>query len=94
MVAARHLALMDYDVSLFYPKRTENILYKNLLHQCSCMNIKILDECPTEDNYSLIVDALFGFSFKPPMRKEFQSIMDLLLTTNLPIASIDIPSSL
>ena len=93
LVAARHLALMNYDISLFYPKRTENPLYQNLLHQCASMDIKILENCPTlADEFGLIVDALFGFSYKPPVREEFHSVMELLVKTNLPIASIDIPS--
>lgn len=93
LVAARHLALMNYDISLFYPKRTERPLYQNLLHQCASMDIKILEKCPTQaEEFGLIVDALFGFSFKPPVREEFHSIMGLLINTDIPIVSIDIPS--
>ena len=42
--------------------------------------------------YSLIVDALFGFSFKPPVRPEFNQIMENLIQTTVPVCSIDIPS--
>lgn len=44
------------------------------------------------NSYSLIIDALFGFSFKPPIREPFIKIMEDLLHTKTPIASIDIPS--
>lgn len=42
--------------------------------------------------YNLIVDALFGFSFKPPVRKNFLPIMSYLKDAEVPICSIDIPS--
>ena len=39
-----------------------------------------------------MVDALFGFSFKPPVRESFVPIMDALRSTRLPLASVDVPS--
>lgn len=95
-MAARHLTLFNYQCEIFYPKRTDNQLYKDLLHQCDSMDIKLLEECPdletTDKEYGLIVDALFGFSFKPPVRESFHQIMDVLNKTKVPISSIDIPS--
>ena len=43
-------------------------------------------------HYHLIVDALFGFSFKPPVRPEFLDIMSRLSETKTAVASIDVPS--
>ena len=43
-------------------------------------------------DYSVIVDALFGFSFKPPVRENFLPILAALSQTSTPIASVDIPS--
>jgi NAD(P)H-hydrate epimerase len=40
-----------------------------------------------------IVDALFGFSFKPPIRDPFPAVIQLLSQTKLPVTSVDIPSS-
>lgn len=60
------------------------------------MGISFIENCPdassVQDEYNLIVDALFGFSFKPPVRETFVPILNLLKTTTVPIASIDIPS--
>lgn len=59
------------------------------------MDIPFLDDCPnlfTVKKYRFIVDGLFGFSFKPPVRESFQDIMSLLTETDVPIVSIDIPS--
>ena len=43
----------------------------------------------------IIVDALFGFSFKPPVRPEFQPLMEILtkgFSSSVPVVAVDIPS--
>ncbi|XP_067653337.1 NAD(P)H-hydrate epimerase-like [Haliotis asinina] len=47
-----------------------------------------------KDSYNLIVDALFGFSFKPPARPEFASTFEKLkaIQDDVHICSIDVPS--
>ncbi|CAO1430353.1 unnamed protein product [Diamesa hyperborea] len=95
LVLARHLSLMNFKPSVYYPKRTEKLLFQNLLHQCKSMGIEILESCPDKDtvmSYQLIADALFGFSFKPPIRDSFIDVMSLMIETKVPIASVDIPS--
>lgn len=90
LVCARHLKLFGYNTSVYYPKRTDKPLYHNLTHQCNSMNIPILETLPTENeinqNFSLIIDALFGFSFKPPVRPNFESVINLMKTCKIPIA--------
>lgn len=78
--------MMNYNVQLLYPKRTSNELYERLTHQCSQFGLKFVDEIQEDSKYDLLVDALFGFSFKPPVRENFQPIMDYLYKTNIPIA--------
>ena len=59
------------------------------------MGIEVLDSCPdtvSVMSYQLIADALFGFSFKPPIRDTFMDVMNLMVETKVPIASVDIPS--
>lgn len=93
LVCARHLSLMKFKPEIYYPKRTEKLLFTNLVQQCQLMNIKFLDECPSDvSKYRFIVDGLFGFSFKPPVRESFKEIMNVLLQSQVPIVSIDIPS--
>jgi NAD(P)H-hydrate epimerase len=41
----------------------------------------------------LVVDALFGFSFKPPVRQPFDKVITLLEKTDKPILAVDTPSS-
>ncbi|XP_059611800.1 NAD(P)H-hydrate epimerase [Phlebotomus argentipes] len=96
LVCARHLALMGFQPVIYYPKQTDNQLYKNLTHQCERMSIGFVQEAPhtkdIDENYSVVVDALFGFSFKPPVRESFAPIMESLVETSTPVASVDIPS--
>ncbi|XP_040158694.1 NAD(P)H-hydrate epimerase [Anopheles arabiensis] len=96
LVAARHLSLMSFVPYVYYPKRTDKELFKNLQHQAESMGITVSVDCPAgewvEAEFGLIVDALFGFSFKPPVRESFRPIMEVLQKTKLPIVSVDIPS--
>jgi NAD(P)H-hydrate epimerase len=95
LVLSRHLSLMNFKPCIFYPKRTDKPLYNNLVTQCTMMDISFLDSCPdilTVTKYGLIADGLFGFSFKPPVRETFKDVMNLMVETDVPIVSIDIPS--
>lgn len=40
----------------------------------------------------VILDAIFGFSFKPPVRAPFDEALPLLSQSGLPIVSVDVPS--
>lgn len=96
LVCARHLKLFGYQPEVYYPKRPSKILYQNLQKQCELSGIALLAECPSVDamnaDYSLVIDALFGFSFKPPVRVEFATVVENLARTTSPLVSIDIPS--
>lgn len=89
LVCGRHLSLMGYAPSIVYPKRTDKELYKNLTHQCTAMDIHIYDTSADAETangqFALIVDALFGFSFRPPVRPEFADIMATMRQTSLPL---------
>ncbi|KAG4067221.1 hypothetical protein HA402_000212 [Bradysia odoriphaga] len=94
LVAARHLSLMGYVPTIYYPRMVDKELYRNLVHQRKSMDIELVQTVGLDqaNEYGLIVDALFGFSFKPPVRPDFLNIMDVMVRTTRPIASIDIPS--
>lgn len=59
-------------------------------------DIAVLPNLPTATEigakYKLIVDAIFGYSYRPPARSPFDKAMVDLVQSGLPIASIDIPS--
>lgn len=90
LVCARHLALFGYEPTVVYVKQTNKELFKNLLHQCERMGVSVVKDTPTLDqvdqDFGVVVDALFGFSFKPPVREEFTGIMNVLRNTKVPIA--------
>lgn len=63
------------------------------------MHIPIL--APSTDAASLrdalarsdvVLDAIFGFSFKPPVRAPFDDALKLITDSKLPVVSVDIPS--
>ncbi|ESO00005.1 hypothetical protein HELRODRAFT_192690 [Helobdella robusta] len=96
LVCARHLKLFGYNPAIFYPKRTDRPLYHNLTTQCNKMEIPFLEKLPNSTemskHYSVIVDALFGFSFTGPPRGHFADIISSLISSKLPILSVDVPS--
>ncbi|CAH2350618.1 NAD(P)H-hydrate epimerase [[Candida] railenensis] len=101
LVASRHLKLWGYNPILYYPKKsTKNELYKNLLTQLKDLGIAEIDDIfkflTSKDSHPrLILDCLFGFSFKPPIRSPFDEVLEFLSSHSQalpPIVSVDIPS--
>ncbi|XP_013184471.1 NAD(P)H-hydrate epimerase isoform X2 [Amyelois transitella] len=96
LVAARHMMLFGYNVAVYYPKRTPKPLYENLLEQCVKFGVEVVTKLPPskdlKNHYKVMVDALFGFSFKPPVRDELKPALDALIDGELPVCSVDIPS--
>jgi NAD(P)H-hydrate epimerase len=68
--------------------------------QCQEFELHFLSYLPHEthlisDSYNLIVDAIFGFSYKPPLRPQFAEILTKMVEVGamgVPIISVDIPS--
>lgn len=89
MVAARHMALFGYTVAVYYPKRTPKPLYENLLEQCKKFGVNIVEKLPEpkdlRNDYQVLVDALFGFSFKPPVRDDLKPALSALVDSRLPV---------
>lgn len=100
LVAARHLFLMGYQLQVYYPKKSRNPHLQRLEQQLLNLGIPVLEttEQVTEQFKiaSHIVDALFGFSFKPPIRPPFDEIIELLRNNTsggVPVTAVDVPSS-
>lgn len=102
LVAARHLKLWDgYDPVVYYPKKTNKPLYTNLMTQLKDLDVKEVSDLQEvknlmkSGNVKLIIDAIFGFSFHPPVRSPFDEVINFLSEKNNevpPIVSVDIPS--
>lgn len=99
LVCARQLKSLGYAPVLYYPYPAQTPFHKNLVHQCESMNITTLKRIPIPKvksklnrEYELIVDALYGVNFKPPVPHQLRQLMFNLWETVTPIASIDVPS--
>jgi len=97
LVAARHLAMFGYKPTIYMPKPGSKDIYQRLHTQCKNMSISTLPEGEESLRTALkssdvILDAIFGFSFKGPIRSPFDSALPMLSASGLPIVSVDIPS--
>eukprot|EP01083_Nonionella_stella_P291014 990291_1 len=97
LVAARHLCHFNkFKPTIVYPKPTKRELFQNLLTQCQDLNVEVMEQLPSKDQidneYSLVLDAIFGFSFSGDPRPPYDKILEVLKSTQTPIMSVDIPS--
>lgn len=88
-------------MQICYPKATSKPLYQALVTQCRSLRLRFVDaeQACTEGGlaqYDVVVDALFGFSFRPPVRAPFDTILAALARVSTSarcfVASVDIPS--
>ncbi|CAM9471390.1 unnamed protein product [Phaeothamnion confervicola] len=92
LVAARHLRQFGYAPTVVYPKRTNKPLYDNLVKQCEWHEIPVLDDlpdAPLSSSFDVIIDAIFGFSFRGMPRPPFDAI---LARGAVPVVAVDVPS--
>ncbi|CAK9036962.1 Pyridoxine/pyridoxamine 5'-phosphate oxidase 1 [Durusdinium trenchii] len=101
LVAARHLKHFGYEPTIVYPTTPKDTaggrLYTNILEQCKNLDIPVVREPPREiqaQDFDVVLDAVFGFSFDASrgFRAPFDTVMQSLSSTEVPVASVDIPS--
>jgi hydroxyethylthiazole kinase-like uncharacterized protein yjeF len=93
LVAARHLFHFGFEPTIVYPKPGKSTLFVNLVAQCNDLGIPILSTCPHSlENYDIVVDAIFGFSFKGPAKPPFGDLIYQLGRSPIPVISVDLPS--
>lgn len=94
LVAGRHLKLFGYDPLIVYPKPGKGDLFERLTHQLEGNGIPITAELPPDmdSKLDLIVDGIFGFSYKPPLRPQFKDILHKISASNKKVVCIDVPS--
>ncbi|KAL7500729.1 hypothetical protein ACHAWT_008713 [Skeletonema menzelii] len=108
LVAARHLFHFGFQPIVVYPKRSTKPHFINLVQQLNDLSIPILDEIPStaatendeeedEAKYDIIVDAIFGFSFRgtaprEPFATELRKMITLQTTQRSLLISVDVPS--
>jgi len=87
-----------YRPTVFYPKpSTRHAVYATLAMQCEKADIPSLLYLPSDaqlvaDSHSLVVDAIFGVGYDPPMTSDFAAIVQTIIRSKVPVVSIDVPS--
>jgi NAD(P)H-hydrate epimerase len=87
-------------MQVVYPKRTDKPLYHGLVTQLRALNIPFreaddtINGPPLKERYDVVIDAIFGFSFKGAPRPPFDTLLDMLKPAAAPpaLVSVDIPS--
>ncbi|XP_061372066.1 pyridoxine/pyridoxamine 5'-phosphate oxidase 1, chloroplastic [Gastrolobium bilobum] len=105
LVAARHLHHFGYKPLVCYPKRTPKPLYAGLVTQLEALSIPFLsvEDLPSDfsNDFDILVDAMFGFSFHGSPRPPFDDLIQRLVSLHnynqvgqkrSVIVSVDIPS--
>lgn len=102
LVCARHLKLWrGYDPVIYYPIRPKKPLYTGLMTQLEQLGVGQVDSLDEVKallqglSVRVVVDALFGFSFKPPVRAPFDDLIEFLAANSkniAPVVAVDIPS--
>ncbi|KAK5944784.1 hypothetical protein PMZ80_001984 [Knufia obscura] len=96
LVAARHLYHFGYSPTVYYPKPTKKPIFDGLQKQLQQLHIPFANDQPFEKlagETDLIVDALFGFSFTPPVREPFDEAIKVMESGKKPVLAVDTPSS-
>ncbi|EAS31333.3 NAD(P)H-hydrate epimerase [Coccidioides immitis RS] len=94
LVCARHLAHYGYNPTIYYPKHAKNELYERLKVQLHNLSVPFTDDfAGALSTTTLIVDAIFGFSFGGPLREPYPAIISQIESAKVPVVSVDAPSS-
>jgi len=82
-----------YQPTVYYPKRPSNALYERLTQQLVVLGVPFTDDflgALKETHH--VVDAIFGFSFSPPIREPFPEVIAAMRDAGVPVTSVDAPS--
>ncbi len=77
-------------VQVMYPKRTDKPLYHGLVTQLQSLNIPFLEAddilhgAPLRERFDVVIDAIFGFSFRGAPRPPFAGVLEVPLPLRLP----------
>lgn len=93
LVASRHLKLFGFDPVVVCPKPGKGELFQRLIHQVKRHGITVRENLPQDlEDHAIIVDAIFGFSYKPPLRPEYADLLQRIASSGKKLVSVDIPS--
>lgn len=94
LAVARHLFLNNYCVDIylaFGEVRGDAEIQLKILEN---LGLNPLDSKPDFKNYDLIVDAIFGTGFQPPVKGKIGDLINEINASKVDVISVDIPSGL
>ncbi len=92
LVAARHLHHFGFALSVHYPRFKQEVdIYRRLVKQCRRLDIPFLEQLPGLRAFDVVVDAVFGYSFKGETRAPFAELIGLM-AAHPRVAAVDVPS--
>ena len=94
-MCARHLLYFGYKPVVVYPKpNTRTPFLGKLVEQLAAHGIPVEAELRPDAlaGCSFVVDAIFGYSFKPPVRGVFADVIAAVNASKKPVLSADVPS--
>ena len=94
LACARHLLLWGYKVDVFLVFGQVKGDAELQLKILKSLGLEPLKELQPLDHYHLIVDAIFGTGFEPPIEGPARPVIEALERTKTPVLSVDIPSGL
>lgn len=99
LVCGRHLKLFGFNPHVICPVPNYRKCVPNMLEQFKYMEIPILDMLPSkktlDTEYDILVDAIFGILFKPPIMTgtfDFERLINDLAKSETSLCCIDVPS--
>jgi len=97
LIAARHLHEFGYSATVCCPREAKSEVFRRLQKQCEATDVPIISSLPANlatSDYTLIVDAIFGYSFSGEIRQPYSSVIASLVSvqSRIPVVSVDIPS--
>ncbi len=97
IAAARLLKLrFKREVEIYLPYEEEELKADCALQYriANRLGFKILKELPPLENYDLVVDAIFGTGFKPPVKGRWASVIEEINRKAKRVLAVDIPSGI
>lgn len=98
MVAARHLKLWGYQVTVIFTGSESKLSSeaKEALEKWFAANGTIVQHIPTTQQWDIIIDGLFGIGLTAtrPLNEHYQTLINTINRMELPILSLDVPSGL
>lgn len=94
-MCARHLLYYGYRPVVVYPKpNTRTPFLGQLVQQLAAHGIAVESALPPDllASCAFVVDAIFGYSFRPPVRGVFADIIAAVNASAKPVLAVDVPS--